>query len=369
MEIIFMGTPEFACSSLLTLIRSKHDIVGVITQPDRRRGRGMKVSFSPVKELSLKNNLNIYQPLNINDPEFINFLRKISPDLIVIVAFGRILSKEVLKLPKDGCINLHASLLPKYRGAAPIPWAILAGEERSGVTTFYLSEEVDSGDIILQREEEIRKDDTTATLSRRLAETGAELLIETIAKIEGKEAPRIPQDKGRATYAPRLKKEDGLIDWKRSASQIERFVRAMDPWPGAYTYVKVKSKNEKVPREIQRISGTKSSESFQDSRGKVKTEERKNILKIWKAEIAYRVSHIADRKFQPGEVIDITKEGMVVVCGEGLLLVKEVQPAGKKRMSASSFSSGYRIKRGDILNNKSEIQKPNALRLHWRAHK
>ena len=231
MRIVFMGTPEFACSSLLSLIRSKHDIVGVITQPDRRKGRGMEVSFSPVKELSLKNNLNIYQPLNINDPEFINFLRKISPDLIVIVAFGRILSKELLKLPKYRCINLHPSLLPKYRGAAPIPWAILAGEEKTGVTTFYLSEEVDSGDIILQREEKIREDDTTATLSRRLAETGAELLIETIDKIEAKKALKIPQDEEKATYAPRLKKENGLIDWKRSASQIERLIPAMYPWP------------------------------------------------------------------------------------------------------------------------------------------
>lgn len=314
MRIVFMGTPEFACSSLLTLIESKHNIVGVITQPDRRKGRGMKISLSPVKELALGNNLDIYQPSNINNPEFIDLLRKISPDLIAIVAFGQILSKEILELPKQGCINLHASLLPKYRGAAPIPWAILAGEEKSGVTTFYLSEKVDGGDTILQREEKIREDDTTATLSKRLAQTGAELLIETIDKIERKEAPKISQAKEKVTYAPRLKKEDGLIDWKKSASRVERLVRAMDPWPGAFTHFAGK------------------------------------LLKIWKAEkIAYRISHIADRKFQPGEVADITKEGMVVACGEGFLLVKEVQPPGKKRMSASSFSSGYRIKTGDIL--------------------
>jgi len=354
MKIIFMGTPDFACPSLLALIKSGHDIVGIVTQPDRRRGRGMKVSYSPVKELSLKNNLDVYQPSNINDSEFINLLKKISPDSIVIVAFGQILSKEILKLPKYGCINLHASLLPKYRGAAPIPWAIFAGEEKTGVTTFYLSEKVDSGDIILQREEGIRKDDTTATLSKRLAKIGAELLIETIDKIEKREAPRIPQDKGKATYVPRLKKEDGLIDWKKSASQIERLARAMDPWPGAYIYFKVKGKNEKVPREIQRISGTKSSESFQDSRGKVKNEERKNILKIWKA----RKLPITNYQFpitqKPGEVVDITKEGMIIACGEGFLLIREVQPPGKKRMSASSFSSGYRIKIGSILGDKSE---------------
>jgi len=313
MKILFMGTPEFACSPLLALIKSRHDIIGVVTQPDRRKGRGMKISFSPVKELSLRTNLNIYQPSNINDPEFINLLREISPDLIVIVAFGQILSKEILKLPKYGCINLHPSLLPKYRGAAPIPWAILAGEEKTGVTTFYLSEEVDGGDTILQREEKIREDDTIATLSKRLAETGAELLIETIDKIEKKEAPRIPQDREKATYAPRLKKEDGLIDWKKSASQIERLVRAMNPWPGAHTYLKEKP------------------------------------LKIWRAEELPITNYQLPITQKPGKVADITKEGLVVVCGERFLLVKEVQPPDKKRMSASSFSSGYRIKTGDIL--------------------
>ena len=311
MRTVFMGTPDFACPSLSALIESRHDIVGVITQPDRRRGRGMKISFSPVKELALGNDLNIYQPADINAPEFIGLLEKISPDLIVIVAFGQILSKEILELPKYGCINLHASLLPKYRGAAPIPWTILAGEEETGVTTFYLSEEVDSGDIILQREEKIREDDTAATLSKRLAEIGAELLIESIDKIERKEAPRFPQDRERATYAPRLKKEDGLIDWEKPASQIERLVRAMDPWPGAYTYLEEK------------------------------------LLKIWGAK------ELPITNYQrPGEIAKITKEGMIVACGEGFLLIKEVQPPGKKRMSASSFASGYRIKIGTILGSK-----------------
>jgi len=312
-KIVFIGTPEFACSPLLSLIKSKHDIVGVITQPDRKKGRGMKISLSPVKELALGNNLNIYQPSNINDPEFIDLLRKISPDLIAIVAFGQILSKEILGLPKYGCINLHASLLPKYRGAAPIPWAVLAGEEKTGVTTFYLSEEVDGGDTILQREEGIRENDTTITLSERLAEMGAKLLIETIDKIERKEAPRISQNKEKATYAPRLKKEDGLIDWKRSAFQIERLIRAMNPWPGAFTHLAGK------------------------------------LVKIWKAEAISGLRPQASGSKNPGEVVDIVKEGMVVACGEGFLLVKEVQPPGKKRMSASSFSSGYRIKTGDIL--------------------
>ena len=328
MKIIFMGTPDFACPPLLTLIKSKHDIVGVVTQPDRRKGRGMKISFSPIKELSLRNNLNIYQPSNINDPEFIDLLRKISPDLIAIVAFGQILSKEILRLPEYGCINLHPSLLPKYRGAAPIPWAIFTGEEKTGVTTFYLSEKVDSGDIILQREEKIREDDTTATLSKRLAKVGSELLMETIDKIEKKEAARIPQDKEKATYASRLKKEDGLIDWKKSAPQIERLVRAMDPRPGAYTYVQ----------------GPSAHLAKTDGRTKVQSQ-----LKIWKAEVISDVRYQISDIRQPGEVVEIIKEGMVVACGEGFSLVKEVQPPGKKRMSASSFSSGYRIKTGSIL--------------------
>ncbi len=337
MEIIFMGTPEFACFPLLALIKSRHNIVGVVTQPDRRKGRGMKISFSPIKELALRNNLNIYQPSNINDPEFIGLLRKISPDLIAIVAFGQILSKEILRLPKYGCINLHPSLLPKYRGAAPIPWAILDGEEKTGVTTFYLSAEVDGGDIILQREERIREDDITFTLSKRLAEIGAELVIETIDKIERKEALRIPQNEEKATYAPRLKKEDGLIDWKRSTSQIERLIRAMDPWPGAYTYAQ--SPSAQLAKTV----------------GRTKVPSQ---LKVWKAEEASGLRPQASGSRNPGEIAEITKEGMVVVCGKGLLLIKEVQPPGKKRMNASSFASGYRIKTGDILSNKSEIRNP-----------
>ncbi len=313
MKIIFMGTPEFACPSLAALIESKHDIVGVVTQPDRRRGRGMKISFSPVKESALRNDLNIYQPSNINNPEFIRTLKEISPDLITIVAFGQILSKEILRLPKYECINLHPSLLPKYRGASPIPAAILTGEGKTGVTTFYLSEEVDSGDIILQKEEGIRKDDTTVTLSKRLAETGANLLIETIDKIERKEVPRIPQDKEKATSAPRLRKENGLIDWKKSAPQIERLVRAMDPWPGAYTHFAGK------------------------------------LLKIWKAEELRTPNSELRTQHAPGEIVKIIKEGMMVACGRGFLLIKEVQPPGKRRMSASSFASGYRIKKGSIL--------------------
>ena len=314
MKIIFMGTPEFACPSLSTLIESKYDIVGVITRPDRPRGRGMKVCFSPVKELSLRNNLNLYQPANINEPESIKFLKSLPCGLVAIVAFSQILSREILELPEYGCINLHASLLPKYRGASPISAAILTGEEKTGVTTFYLGEGVDSGDIILQKAETIRKDDTTATLGKRLAEVGAELLIETIAKIERREAPRMPQEKGKTTYAPKLKKTNGLIDWGETTSQIERLIRAVDPWPGAYTHFAGK------------------------------------LLKVWKAEeITNPKSPIANHKLQKGKVVNITKEGMTVACGEGLLLIKEVQPSGKRKMDASSFSSGYRVKEGSIL--------------------
>jgi methionyl-tRNA formyltransferase len=308
-----MGTPEFACRALLALIESKYDIAGVVTRPDKPRGRGMKISFSPVKELALKNNLNIYQPQKLDTPEFIDILKKISPDLIAIVAFGRIIPKEILELPKYGCINLHPSLLPKYRGASPIPAAILVGDKKTGVTTFYVNEKLDSGDIILQQEEKIAEDDTSATLAARLAQSGAELLIETIAKIEGNQVVRISQEDSEATHTSKLKKEDGFIDWKESALQIARVVRAMDPWPGAYTY----------------FAG--------------------RLVKIWGAEVSSGDNQQLSGSSKPGEVVKVTKEGIIVACGEGFLLVRELQPAGKGRMDSLSFAAGYRVKEGSIL--------------------
>lgn len=297
MKILFLGTPEFAVPSLEILADR---LVGVVTHPDRPKGRHLKVSPPPVKSAAEKYNLPIHQPGRVSSPEFIAELKKIAPDLIVTVAFGEILSKEVLEIPKIGCINLHASLLPKYRGAAPIAWALMNGESVTGLTTFWLEEQLDSGDIIFQKEVQITADDTRGRLEKRLAEAGSKLLLETVNK--GMEI-RIPQDESQATYAPKLKKEDGHIDWKQSAAKIHNKIRAMNPRPGAYTFMKGKR------------------------------------VEIW-------TSAIAEGKGEPGIVVFLNEQGIGVSAGEGVLLIKELQVEGKKRIPAVDFIHGYRINEG-----------------------
>ena len=237
MDIVFMGTPDFAVPCLEKLCESEiSNVVGVITQPDRKRGRGQNLQAPPVKEAALDYDVEVYQPQKVTSEEGLDKLKEWNPDLIVVVAYGQILSKKVLELPELGCINVHASLLPKYRGAAPLHHVLINGEEVTGVTTMQMDEGMDTGDKILQEEVKIIPQDTVGSLHDRLSALGAKLLLETLNRIEAGTAPRISQDDEEATYAPKVTKDDGEIDWQKSAQDIWNMIRGMNPWPGAYTY-------------------------------------------------------------------------------------------------------------------------------------
>jgi methionyl-tRNA formyltransferase len=304
-----MGTPQFAIPSLEKIAKTEYELIGVITQPDKPAGRNYKLTPPKVKELANKLNLKVWQPTSLKDKEGLELVKWLKPDLVVVVAFGQILSKEFLQIPKIGSINLHASLLPKYRGAAPIHWAIIHGETKTGVTVAWISEELDAGDIILQQEVNIQLNDTTGTLSQKLSIIGAELLIKAISLINEGKAITIKQNHSQVTYAPKLSKEDGLINWKKSNIEIYNLIRGLNPSPGAYTYYKNK------------------------------------LLKIWATELM-------EGEGVPGEVVKIFKDkGPVIATGKGCLLIKELQPANKKRLAAAEFISGYRIKPGDVVGN------------------
>lgn len=301
-----MGTPDFAVPSLEALIRSEDDVVAVVSQPDKPRGRGRKLAPPPTKLVAAKYDIPVLQPSKIRTAEFLDELRKLSPDLICVAAYGKILPKAILELPRYGCINVHASLLPEYRGAAPVNWAIVRGERVTGVTTMLMDEGMDTGDILLQLEIPIDDEDTGESLSRRLATAGAELLIETIGKLGGNSLTPKKQDESRATYAPMLKKEDGRIDWSRSPGEVRNLVRGMLPWPGAFTY----------------LGG--------------------RLLKI------YRV-RVTEGSGNPGEVIE-SKSGILRVCaGDGAVDVLELQLEGGRRMDAGAFLAGRKIEPGTVL--------------------
>lgn len=307
MGIIFMGTPAFALPSLRLLYETGEDIIGVVTQPDRPRGRGQHLTLTPVKIVALEYGLSVHQPRKIKDESFIQFLRESKAEMVVVVAFGQILSKEVLRIPRYGCINLHASILPKYRGAAPINWAIIKGEKETGVTTMLMNEGVDTGPYYLQKSVSIKEDDTAGTLSEKLATIGADLLVETIKEIRSGEISPKPQT-GEPSYAPVLKKEDGLIDWRKGAVEIYNQIRGMDPWPGAYTYYKSK------------------------------------VWKIWKGNVIYNGTEDV-----PGRIREITKGGIKVSTGEGSFLITEMQLENRKRMTVKEYLQGHKVLLGEQL--------------------
>lgn len=310
-----MGTPEFAASCLRALLESRHLVVGVVTQMDRPRGRGKKLAFSPVKELALKQGLPVLQPSNLKDPEFLSILQEWDPEAIVVAAFGRLLPPAVLSLPPYGCINVHASLLPRYRGAAPIQRAIMNGEKETGVTTMYMVEKLDAGDIILQQKVSIPPEMTAGELERELASLGAGLLVRTLDLIEVGQAPRIPQNEELATYAPPLTPEEEKINWAEEAVKIVNHIRGLSPLPGAYTL-----------REGER-------------------------LKIYRARVWD--GEKKDKEIlqgRPGQITAIfPQEGFLVQAGEGEVLILEVQPPGKRVMSAAEYLRGYRLKAGEYL--------------------
>ena len=307
-RIVFFGTPSFALPTLRSLLEGPDQLVAVVTQPDREKGRGRKVIFSPVKELTLQHHIVPLQPERVKEEAFQEAARSFQPDLIVVVAFGQILPKSILKIPKQGAINVHASLLPKYRGAAPIAWAILKGEEVTGVTTMIMDEGMDTGDILLQTESPIGDEETCETLHDRLASLGAKLLKETLEKMKAGNVRPIPQDHSKATYAPPLKKEDGHIDWKKGAKEIDRQVRAFTPWPGAFT----------------------------------KLDDQ--LLKIYRGEIRERIP-----TEKAGTVVWVGLDFIEVETGKDSFRIKEVQLEGRKRMAIRDFLSGHPIPVGTVF--------------------
>jgi methionyl-tRNA formyltransferase len=311
LRIVFMGTPAFALPALDALVGGRERVVGVVTQPDRPRGRRLGLRPSPVKEFCLRHGLPVLQPKSLKDARALDDLGRWEPDLIVVAAYGKILPRPVLDLPRHGCVNAHASLLPKYRGAAPIQWAILRGETRTGVTIMRMNERMDAGDILLTKTVEVGPDETAKTLHDRLARLAAEALLEAIALLKRGELRPTPQRESEATFAPAIRKEDGRIDWTRPAADIERMVRAFDPWPSAYTSV-----------------------------------ERKH-LKIVRARVADAA--VSPASASPGQVLRAGPKELLVSTGEGVLGVLEVQLEGKRRLPVADFLKGHPVKEGTRL--------------------
>ena len=316
LNILFMGTPDFAKESLEAVYNSKYNIIGVVTNPDKPKGRGMKVVASPVKEFATEKNIPVYQPEKVkNNTEFIEKIKELNPDIICVVAYGKILPEEILNIPKYGCINVHGSLLPKYRGAAPIQWAVLNGDKVTGVTTMYMDAQMDTGDIILKKETQISEDETTGELWNRLAKIGGELLVETLKKIEDGTAPR---EKQGADYslAPMLDKKMAKIDWKnQTTKQIKNLVRGLNPIMGAYTF----------------LNGKK--------------------VKFWKVDIAKNVEFDNEiNTFRNGTVvISNDKDGLFIKTKDGLLQVLEIQGENSKKMPIQDYLRGNPINEFEIF--------------------
>lgn len=304
-----MGTPDFAATILDEVIRAGHEILAVVTQPDKQKGRGQAVSFPPVKELALKYGLPIYQPVKVKEEAFLETIRQLQPEVILVAAFGQILPKALLNIPKYGCINVHASLLPKYRGSAPIQYSILEGEEETGITIMYMDVGIDTGDMILQDKLVIAPEETGGSLHDKLAVLGAELLLRALVDIEAGTAIRTPQDGTKATHVKMIDKEMGRIDFTWPAIRIERLIRGLNPWPSAFTSLHGKS------------------------------------LKLWQARVGSQELTECDeyRLAQLGEVTRILKDALVIKTGEGTLVVTELQLEGKKRMPVDAFLRGYPI--------------------------
>lgn len=308
MKILFMGTPDFAVLCLEQMIADGHEIVGVVSQPDKPKGRGHKLMPPPVKTCAAEHGIAVYQPLSLKDQALLPLLKEKNPDLIVVVAYGKLLPTYILDFPRHGCVNVHASLLPKYRGAAPIQWSVICGEAETGVTTMYMERGLDTGDMILKASTRILPTETYGELHDRLAEMGAKLLHQTVAQIEDGTAPREKQDDAASNYAPMITKETGHIDWRAKAQTILNLIRGTNPWPMSYT-------------------------RYGDE-----------IIKVIRAKDGGAASG------KPGEVLSADKRGIRVACGDGeSIFILELQKKGGKRMDAASFLNGHKITTGTIL--------------------
>ena len=309
MKIVFMGTPDFARDSLEAIYNAGHDILAVVTNVDKPKGRGMKMIATPVKEFAIEKNLLVFQTEKVKkNEEFISKIKDMNPDVICVVAYGKILPKEILDIPKLGCINVHGSLLPKYRGAAPINWVIINGEEKTGVTTMYMNEGLDTGDIILQSEFALSDEITAGELHDIMMEQGGELLIETIDKIKNNCAPRIPQNDEESSYAPIMNKALGCIDFNKTAKEIHNLVRGVNPWPSAYT-------------------------TYEDK-----------TMKVWKTKVLNETT-----SKECGTILKVDKEGIRVATKDKVLLIEEIQMPNKKRVAVCEYIKGNKIEENTIL--------------------
>lgn len=308
MRIVFMGTPDFSVPALETLVETGHDVIAVVTQPDKPKGRGKEVCMTPVKEKALAYKIPVYQPVKARDPEFVKLLKELNPDVMVVAAFGQLLPESILDIPRLGCVNIHASLLPKYRGASPIQYAVINGEKESGITTMMMAAALDTGDILDQEKVTLDEKETGGSLHDKLSAIGGRLIVKTLEKLEAGTALLRPQDEAQMCYVGIIKKSMGDIDWSQDAVSIERLIRGLNPWPSAYTAWNGK------------------------------------ILKLWEADVM-------DEEFEGvcGQVVKTGKDCLFVKTGTGTLAVKELQLQGKKRMDTGAFLRGYQIAEGTIF--------------------
>ena len=310
MRVIFMGTPDFSVGTLEAIIEAGHEVALVVTQPDKPKGRGKTMQYTPVKECALSHGIEVFQPVKIRETANIEYLRKFNADIIIVVAFGQILSKSILDMPRYGCINVHASLLPKYRGAAPIQWAVINGDKESGVTIMRMDEGVDTGDMINKVIVPLNEKETGGSLFDRLSESGAKLLVETLPMLEDGSAVFEKQPEESTTpYAAMISKKMGELDWAKSATELERLIRGLNPWPSAFSHLNGKT------------------------------------LKIWEAS----VEEENGEKKAPGTVLQADAKGFRIQTGEGILKIDTLQMEGKKRMDAQAFLRGYTVEEGMIL--------------------
>lgn len=313
MRIVFMGTPDFAVGALRAIVEAGHQVVAVVTQPDKPKGRSKELQITPVKACALEYGIPVFQPVKIRLPEAVEQLRTYEADVFVVAAFGQILSEEILSMPRYGCINIHASLLPKYRGAGPIQWAVIDGEKETGITIMQMDKGIDTGDILLQKTVPIDTHETGESLFAKLEKTGAELIVEALPKIERGEIKPVRQQEEKASYAKMLDKSMGEINWQESAQKLDCLIRGLISWPGAYTHY----------------------------RGKT--------LKIWMEEPA---AGWADAAYEPGTICEVAKDNFCVQTGEGALRIREVQLEGKKRMAVKDFLLGCHMTSGEKLGEK-----------------
>ena len=317
MRILFMGTPDFAVETLETLIHSEHEVIGVVTQPDKPKGRGGKVQFSPVKEAAIEAGIPVFQPNRVRDGAFIEQLRSILPDVIVVVAFGQLLTKEILELPRYGCLNVHASLLPKLRGAAPIQWSVIDGDKESGVTIQQMDEGLDTGDILLVEKYTLDPKETGGSLFDKLAKLGGPMILKVLQMAEEGSLQPQKQDDAQHTYTKRLSKATGQMDFTKSANELERLIRGLNPWPSAYCFLNGK------------------------------------MLKIWEADVIEDTVS-SDQDTEAGMIVDVAKDSFDVKTKDGLLRVYEVQLEGKKRMRCDAFLRGFSLEKGQQLKSSRE---------------